>query len=725
MTRVLGRGILRGIIVLLVVLLMVGAADAITVVEDFESGTLSQVDGNWIISNTRYEGNYGAENKNIGDSESSSMFLSLNVTTDTTISFYQKVSSESGYDFLRVYLDVILKSSISGEIDWQVQTYTITTGIHVLKFEYSKDGSVSSGTDTGYIDYITIACDNCISSIMPPSISSTYTVYPKNHRTYDGSNQFPISISNMSNTSEVNYSINPEIISTGIVEGNNTIYLGTDSGKLFAFDYNNITNTKWTFQANGKILVTPAVGQDGSIYFITSTDLYAVRPDGTLKWNVTTDAVYECSLSLGRDDTIYIGNNTIRQMYAYNPVNGAKKWTFQMSSVPQWKTIVSSVVTDSNDNLYFVMGGKISNNAHDILYSITQGGVERWKITRTESNTGYVAPISAPVIDDSNNLVYVYLHSKLISLTTNGYILWETDVGYYPAYANVRRFGDLSLSNQNILYVLTHGSCTINAYSKNTGWFLNSIQICSASYSATDELSPIIASDGSLYIFSTGFNKLYHTDKFLYVKWNKTIPNAPLKYSDTGAFFLGKNINNFDTLYFTDRQDTIYTFYYTEAPPPPSEVTVSCPIGWCYVGLNYTSKTLLELDNLFSTDTIQGRYNATSQKYESHRTGYAFNQHVTVQQKEGYYYYFTSAQDITMLPGSTPSITLKAGWSLVANYGTSVRTLSALKTSIGATATSVKYYDRTSKTWVSTDSQSVPAMENFFVYVTSQTEWSG
>lgn len=152
--------------------------------------------------------------------------------------------------------------------------------------------------------------------------------------------------------------------------------------------------------------------------------------------------------------------------------------------------------------------------------------------------------------------------------------------------------------------------------------------------------------------------------------------------------------------------------------------TISCSIGWCYVASNYSSKTLLELDNLFSTDTIQGHYNATSQKYESHRTGYAFNQNVNVAQKEGYYYYFSTATDITTTPGSIPSITLKNGWNLVANYGSTNRTLSDLKTSIGANATQAQYYDRTYKLWVSYDWQEVPAMESFMAYVTNPTVWT-
>ena len=98
---------------------------------------------------------------------------------------------------------------------------------------------------------------------------------------------------------------------------------------------------------------------------------------------------------------------------------------------------------------------------------------------------------------------------------------------------------------------------------------------------------------------------------------------------------------------------------------------------------------------------------------------------MSVAQKEGYYYYFSTATDITTTPGSTPSITLKTGWNLVANYGSSARTLSALKSSIGASATQAQYYDRTYKLWVNYDWQEVPAMESFMVYVNAQTVWSG
>jgi len=53
----------------------------------------------------------------ISDSEESWMQTSLQ--GEGTVTFWWKVSSESGYDELEFYLDDVLKHSISGEVDWQ------------------------------------------------------------------------------------------------------------------------------------------------------------------------------------------------------------------------------------------------------------------------------------------------------------------------------------------------------------------------------------------------------------------------------------------------------------------------------------------------------------------------------------------------------------------------------------------------------------------------------
>lgn len=152
-----------------------------------------------------------------------------------------------------------------------------------------------------------------------------------------------------------------------------------------------------------------------------------------------------------------------------------------------------------------------------------------------------------------------------------------------------------------------------------------------------------------------------------------------------------------------------------------STVTISCPIGWCFLSQNYSSKTLSELDAFFTTDTTQGFFDNSTKKYVNHRTGYAFNENKTVSQGQGYFYYFTSAQDVAITIPSSYSINLVTGWNMVSNFGAN-RTLSALATSITNT-TAKQRYNATTKKWIDDDLDTVKQGEAFFAFVSANTTW--
>jgi hypothetical protein len=72
-----------------------------------------------------------------------------------TLSFFWKVSSEVGYDYLEFFIDGVLQDRISGSVDWAQMVYTITDpGLHILDWRYVKDKGVSSGSDSGWIDQV-------------------------------------------------------------------------------------------------------------------------------------------------------------------------------------------------------------------------------------------------------------------------------------------------------------------------------------------------------------------------------------------------------------------------------------------------------------------------------------------------------------------------------------------------------------------------------------------
>ena len=80
-----------------------------------------------------------------------------------TVTFWWKVSSEEGFDFLRFLADGALVEEISGEEDWTLVSYSIPAGeTETLRWEYVKDASVSEGGDAGYIDELIFASEDLL-----------------------------------------------------------------------------------------------------------------------------------------------------------------------------------------------------------------------------------------------------------------------------------------------------------------------------------------------------------------------------------------------------------------------------------------------------------------------------------------------------------------------------------------------------------------------------------
>ncbi len=138
----------------ILVFLLSGAVSAYDLSEALDTTLSFTTDGSadWFPQSTisYYDGD-AAQSGGIADNQES--WMQTTVSGAGTVSFYWKVSSEGGYDYLEFYIDGELQDRISGTEDWQQMTYTITaSGPHTLEWLYVKDYSVSEGDDCGWID---------------------------------------------------------------------------------------------------------------------------------------------------------------------------------------------------------------------------------------------------------------------------------------------------------------------------------------------------------------------------------------------------------------------------------------------------------------------------------------------------------------------------------------------------------------------------------------------
>ncbi len=120
------------------------------------------------------------------------------------------------------------------------------------------------------------------------------------------------------------YAINPDgtlqwelslpdpVDSSPVLGPDGTIYLSMWGGDLFAVDPSG--DVKWTFPdgtfPTGTRNSTPAVGVDGTVY-VGMDGVYAVNPDGSLKWRYQPSASFgsfDSPILIGEDGTVYAGN---------------------------------------------------------------------------------------------------------------------------------------------------------------------------------------------------------------------------------------------------------------------------------------------------------------------------------------------------------------------------------------------------------------------------------
>ncbi|MBO4481476.1 MAG: hypothetical protein J5719_02870, partial [Bacteroidales bacterium] len=110
-------------------------------VEDFETGDFSQFSWKqnaypWIVTDScSFAGTFSARSaRSLGHGQISSFYIVLNVLHDDSITYYRKVSSESGYDFFRFRVDALEMDQASGETPWERVSIPVSKGRRSLTF---------------------------------------------------------------------------------------------------------------------------------------------------------------------------------------------------------------------------------------------------------------------------------------------------------------------------------------------------------------------------------------------------------------------------------------------------------------------------------------------------------------------------------------------------------------------------------------------------------------
>lgn len=146
---------------------------------------------------------------------------------------------------------------------------------------------------------------------------------------------------------------------------------------------------KWSYLTGGIIDSSPAIGNDGTIYF-TSEDnyFYAMNPYGTVNWKYKTASVLDSSPSIAKNGIIYLADSS--GLNALNP-NDTLKWIYP--------TLIASDLTIGSDGtIYFA-------SDWDTMSAVNPNGTEKW-IFHKQNETGVLHHDTTPIIGSDGSIYF-------------------------------------------------------------------------------------------------------------------------------------------------------------------------------------------------------------------------------------------------------------------------------------------------------------------------------
>ena len=334
----------------------------------------------------------------------------------------------------------------------------------------------------------------------------------------------------------------------------------------------------WTFPCVGTGTVSPAVAPDGTIY-AASTDgfLYAVNPNGTLKWKRIFDGRVSTSLTIGSDGSVYLGTDAAK-LKAIR-FDGTTKFTYAAGGA-----IVSTPAIAADGTIYF----GCDNGS---LYALTSTGTLKWKFTTNSSTSlkaspsigsdgtiyigstaGYVyavwpggtqrwrfatggAIFSSTAISSDGSIIVGSRDKYLYCINSNGTLKWKFQTGNYVDSSPAIDFSGVIYagSNDGSVYAV-NGDGTLH-WAAQIGTGVTSSpaigdsrtmyvttsdgQLCSLGSDPTPPLVPVVTDDGA---FSTSPNTLH-------ASWISSDPESGIiRYE----YAIGTSPGAQDLLPFTD-----------------------------------------------------------------------------------------------------------------------------------------------------------------------------
>jgi len=229
----------------------------------------------------------------------------------------------------------------------------------------------------------------------------------------------------------------PKSMGPGLHNTGRSPYVGPDS-----------PNVKWVFDLGGTTRFrSPSIDTDGTIYAGTDTELFALNPDGSIKWSVYIPSEKLSHVTISEDDFLYV-QTSIHKMYKINSTTGNmvnENWPYDFSVFYYTNGVYPATIANDG-TLLCGTGGR----PYGYLHAINPDGTEKWKVA-CDDNVETLPAVDAvkKVVyagNNKNQVLKVDLETgqiiKQVSPGGHGYILSHIAIGdngliYFTKYTDV------------------------------------------------------------------------------------------------------------------------------------------------------------------------------------------------------------------------------------------------------------------------------------------------
>jgi outer membrane protein assembly factor BamB len=339
--------------------------------------------------------------------------------------------------------------------------------------------------------------------------------------------------------------------STPVIDDNGIIYFGGGYNGLPWYLYAVYPNgtLKWKYKTSGLMLgSSPAIAEDGIIYVGTwDTGLYAINPDGTKKWRTGSGGSIASSPAIAEDGTIFVGTmNTGNSLVAFYP-NGTIRWKYKTGY-----SITGGPAIGSDDTIYIGSGD-------NYFYAINSNGTLKWRY-----KTGHYIKGHASIADDGTVYIGSWDDYLYAFYPHNGTVKWKCKVGMgTETNPSIAEDGTIYVGGNKLWAIYPNGTKRWT-FDLGAGRHIH-------------KSSPAISSDGTIYV-GTNINETDGGDIIAVnpdgtLKWRKKIAkdwvDSSPSIAEDGTVYIG---GTYDLDYETGY---LHAFGPKESNDPPDAPSIS------------------------------------------------------------------------------------------------------------------------------------------------------